>query len=172
MKAKLPPNYIDYDENIVDEDPEDDDFIVKPGNKKKKDTVLLELPKDIMNSPEVCAMLDKTGTTSRKAIGVVSSILKSGKIDGKDADLSSFSLSRAGLERKRVQNRTVLMEHAIEEFKLNKPKLAALHWDGAMFKDITGILQEHESILVSGAPHYMEGRHYINFLEQTNLQFY
>ena len=50
------------------------------------------------------------------------------------------------------------MEHAIEEFKLNKPKLAALHWDGAMFKDITGILQEHESILVSGAPHYMEGK--------------
>ena len=85
-------------------------------NKKKKDTVLLELPKDIMNSPEVCAMLDRTGTTSRKAIGVVSSILKSGEIDGKDADLSSFSLSRAGLEKKRVHNRTVLMEHAIENF--------------------------------------------------------
>ena len=27
-----------------------------------------------------------------------------------------------------------------------------------MFKDIAGILQEHESILVSGAPHYMEGK--------------
>ena len=157
-KAKQPPKYLDHDENVVDEDLEDDDFIVKPRLKKKKDTVLLELPTDIMNSPEVCAMLDRTGTTSRKAIGVVSSILKSGKIDGKDADLSSFSLSRAGLERKRVHNRTVLMEQAIEEFKLNKPKLAALHWDGAMFKDITGILQEHESILVSGAPHYMEGK--------------
>jgi hypothetical protein len=33
---------------------------------------LLELPKDIMNSPEVCAMLDRTGTTSsKKAIGIV-----------------------------------------------------------------------------------------------------
>ena len=98
-KAKQPPKYIDHDENVVDEDLEDDDFIVKPRNRKKKDTVLLELPTDIMNSPEVCAMLDRTGTTSRKAIGVVSSILKSGKIDGKDADLSSFSLSRTGLER-------------------------------------------------------------------------
>ena len=27
-----------------------------------------------------------------------------------------------------------------------------------MFKDSTGILQEHESIMVSGAPHYMEGK--------------
>ena len=72
--VKLPPNYIDHDENIVDEDPEDDDFIVKPRNKKKKDTVLLELPKDIRNSPEVYAMLDRTDTTSRKAIGVVSFI--------------------------------------------------------------------------------------------------
>jgi hypothetical protein len=111
-----------------------------------------------MNSPEVCAMLGRTGTKSRKAIGVVSSILISGKIDGKDADLSSFSLSRTGLERKRVHNRTVLKEQAIEEFNLNKPKIAALLWDGAMFKDITGILQEYESVLVSGAPHYMEGK--------------
>ena len=46
----------------------------------------------------------------------------------------------------------------MEQVKQKKPKLAALHWDGAMFMDITGILQEHESILVSGAPHYMEGK--------------
>ena len=46
----------------------------------------------------------------------------------------------------------------MEDFNLNKPRYAALHWDGAMFKDVTGTLQEHESILVSGAPHYIEGK--------------
>ena len=69
-KAKQPQKNINHDENVVSEDLEDDDFIVKQRNRKKKDTVLFELPKDIMNNQEVCAMLERTGTTSRKAIGV------------------------------------------------------------------------------------------------------
>ena len=147
-----------HDEMVMDEDDEDTDFSVTDRNRNKIDKVLVELPKDIMNTPEVCAMLDRTGTTSRKAVGVVASILKSGKIDGKAVDLSSFSLSSKNLERKRIQNRAVLEKQAVQQFTEHKPKYAALHWDGAMFKDITGTLQEHESILVSGAPHYIEGK--------------
>ena len=143
---------------VEDSDPDEDDsdYTEKSRRKVKKDNkVLIELPRDLMNSPEMCAMLDRTGTTSRMAIGEV---LKSGKIDGKEADLSEFSLSSSGLERKRIQNRTVLMRKAMEDFNMKKPKYAALHWDGAMFKDVTGTLQEHEFILVSGAPHYIEGK--------------
>ena len=136
----------------------DSDFKVKEKSKKKSDSVIIELPRDIMNSSEVCAMLDRTATTSRKAVGIVSSILKSGKIDGQAADLSKFTLSRPSLERKRVNNRTVLMEQSMQEFQENKPKYPALHWDGALMQDVTGTLQENESILVSGAPHYIEGK--------------
>jgi hypothetical protein len=49
---------------------EDIDFSVK-NRYKKNYKVVIELPRDILNSPEVCAMLDRTGTTSRKAVGVV-----------------------------------------------------------------------------------------------------
>ena len=129
----------------------DSDFKVKEKSKKKSDYVIIELPRDIMNNSEVCAMLDRTATTSRKAVGIVSSILKSGKIDGHAADLSLFTLSRPSLER--VNNRIVLMEQSMQEFQENKPKYPALHWDGALMQDVTGSLQENESILVSPTLH-------------------
>ena len=50
------------------------------------------------------------------------------------------------------------MQQAMEEFNKNKPKLAALHWDGKLVKDVTGTLRENEAILVSGAPHYNRGK--------------
>ena len=46
----------------------------------------------------------------------------------------------------------------MQEFQQKKPRYAALHWDGALVKDVTGSLQENESILVSGAPYYLEGK--------------
>ena len=46
----------------------------------------------------------------------------------------------------------------MQEFQGNKPKYPALHWDGAMIKDVTGSLQENEAILVSGAPNHIEGK--------------
>ena len=150
------------DSNVEEESDEDTEnssnFSAKSRHKKKSSTVLIELPRDILNNPELVGMLDRTGTTSRKAVGVVSSILKTGKIDGKVADLSNFSISRATLDRKRASNRTVIMEQAMEEFSRNKPVRAALHWDGKLVQDTTGILRENEAILVSGAPHYLEGK--------------
>ena len=125
--TKQPLTSNDHDENVEDNDLEDMDFSVKQTNRKKDDMVLIELPRDLMNSPEVCAMLDRTGTSSRKAIGVVSSIIKAGKIDGKEADLANFSLSRTDLERKKILNRTELMKQSIENFKRNKPKYPVLH---------------------------------------------
>ena len=109
-----------------------------------------------MNSPEVCTMLDRTGVSSRKAVGIISAILKAGKINGKEVDLSEFSLSRTTLERKRINNRSVVLERVMEEFKEKKPKLAALHWDGKLIKDVTGTLQENVAIVISCAPYYQK----------------
>ena len=78
----------------------------------------------------------KIGTTSRKAFGIVSSILKSSKIDGRQANLSELSISIPTLDRKRVQSRNVVMEQTIQEFEEKKPKLAALYWDDKMFRDV------------------------------------
>ena len=136
----------------------DTDFKVPTPRHKKQDSVLIELPRDILNSPDVCSMLDRTVTSSRKAVGVVSSIIKAGKINGKEADLSNFILSRPTLERKRADNRGLVMQQTMLEFKEKKPKRAALHWDSKLMNDVTGTLQEMESILVSGAPHYKEGK--------------
>ena len=101
------------------------------GKVKEEDkVVLVKLPRDIMNSPDVVSMLDRTGTSSRKAVGVVSSILKTATIGGQQVDLSEFSLSRPGLERKRIHNRTVLKEQEMEEYARDKPACAAVHFDG------------------------------------------
>ena len=135
----------------------DKDYSINIRN-KKKETVLVELPTDILNSPEVCSMLDRTNTTSRKAVGVVSSILKTGKIDGKQVDLAQFKISRQTLERKRIHNRSVLMEQEIDDFGKKKPKYPVAHWDGKLIKDLTDTLQENEAILVSGSPFYLEGK--------------
>ena len=66
-------NEPDDDTSDHDDDNErDSDFKVKEKPKQKEDTIIIELPKDILNSSEVCAMLDRTATTSRKAVGIVS----------------------------------------------------------------------------------------------------
>ena len=57
------------------------------GKYKKKENMLVELPKDIFNNPDLLAMLDRTGQTSRQAVGIVSTILKTGK----NTDLSDFT---------------------------------------------------------------------------------
>ena len=101
--SKNPLDSLDSDEMEGDELEGDEDYCEKTRTKKSS-TVLIELPKDIFNSPDVVGMLDRTGTTSRKAVGVVSTILKSGKIHGREADLSHFSLSRTTLHRKRSPN--------------------------------------------------------------------
>ena len=154
---------VDYNKNVIENDSDeeesvDEDFVYKGRHEKQKETVHVELPKDIMNNPEICAMLDRTSTSHRDALGVVSSILKSGVSEGKQVDLNQFSLSKSSLLRKRNHNRSVLMEQEMVDFSINKPVYAALHWDGKLMKDITGKLQEHEAVLVSGSPHYLEGK--------------
>ena len=50
------------------------------------------------------------------------------------------------------------MQQNMEEFNLKKPVRAALCWVGKFIKDNTGKNQENEAILLSEAPHYLEGK--------------
>ena len=79
-------------DQIVEDSDTDQDFNCNQKTKRPK-TVMIELPVDILSSPDVCSMLDRTGTSSRKAVGVISSVLKSGKVDGEKVDLQQFNLS-------------------------------------------------------------------------------
>ena len=59
---------------VVDDDPGDVEY--QPCRKKKKDTITLEVPRNILADPEVTAMLDRTKCTNRVTTGVVASVLK------------------------------------------------------------------------------------------------
>ena len=62
------------DSNEEEESEEDTEnssnFSAKSRHKKKSSTVLIELPRDILNNPELVGMLDRTGTTSREQLGL------------------------------------------------------------------------------------------------------
>ena len=47
---------------VVVEDLKDFELSVSERKERKNDKVLIELPKDIINKPEVCAMMDRTAT--------------------------------------------------------------------------------------------------------------
>ena len=51
-----------------------------------------------------------------------------------------------------------MVDCARKLFDQNKPKHGALHWDGKLMTTVMGESVEWESILVSGAPHYNEGK--------------
>ena len=50
------------------------------------------------------------------------------------------------------------MKQTLEEFKEKKLKMAALYWDKKLIKNVKGTLQKLESILVSVASNYKEGK--------------
>jgi hypothetical protein len=115
--------------------------------------VLLEIPKDIMNFPQMVSTLDRTKITDRQAVGVLSQAFKLG-----GADLNEFKISKSGAQRKRKLSRKNLAEEAMEDFKAKKPKFSAVHWDGKLVDHIHGSNDERLAILVSGAPDFVEGK--------------
>ena len=140
----------------VEDSMSDKDY--KVNNAKRSKMVTLELPRNPWNSPEVTSMLDRTKVTSRQAVGVFSALVKTGTVEGKEVDLNDFTLSQSSVHRSRDKNRIILLQKAKEEFQKNKPKHITLHWDGKMMKTVLGEEVEWQSILVSGSPHYQEGK--------------
>ena len=98
-------------------------------------------------------MLDRTQISSRKAVWFAASLLKTA-----DADLAEFNLSHRTVHRQRDNSRVVLAQEALDLFKENKPDHLAVHWDSKLIDDSHGTKKERLAILVSGAPHYIEGK--------------
>ena len=75
--------------------------------KSKSETITVEIPRKLFQNPELVGMLDRTQTSSRKAIGMAALLLKSA-----GSDLSDFSISRAQVHRQRDKCRPVLAQLA------------------------------------------------------------
>ena len=134
----------------------DSDFTMQQSSshrKRKSDTVTLEVPRKIFNNNEVVSMLDRTQTSSRKAVGVASMLLKSA-----GANLNDFTLSHRQVHRQRDKCRSVLAQQALDEFQELKPEHPVLHWDSKLIDDVHGTKHERLAVLVSGAPNYVEGK--------------
>ena len=122
-------------------------------HRKRSDTVTLEVPRSLFNSPALTSILDRTQISSRKAVGLAASILKTA-----GADLREFDISHRTLHSQRDQHRSVLAAEAIAIFKANKPEHLAVHWDSKLVDDAYGTKRERLAVLVSGAPSYVEGK--------------
>ena len=122
-------------------------YISLQPRKTKKDTITLEIPTKIFKSPDVVSMIDRTGISSRKAVGLTAAILKSA-----GADLTDFTLSQTQVQKQRDDARSVLAQDAFEDFQAKKPEHAVPHWDSKLIDSVHGTKAERLSVLVSGAP--------------------
>ena len=126
---------------------------VEVHKKRKSDTVSLDIPRKLFKNPGIVSMIDRTQMSSRNAVGIASALLKAG-----GADLTEFSISPRQVHRQRDTARSVLSEMAMTEFKANEPEHLVLHWDSKLIDDAHGTKLERLSVLVSGAPAYIEGK--------------
>ena len=143
---------------VEEEDSDDSDYNANIKKSKKSETILVEIPRKIL-TPSLSQTLDRSKTSDQAAMRVLSSTLKSFKtVDGKNLDLNEITISRNSINRTRNIHREEISNAAKDQFKKNKPPLAALHWDGKLMKDIMN--EEHETlaILISGSPDYKEGK--------------
>ena len=104
-------------------------------------------------------MADRVGLSHNKTVGIVSSVLKSGKdVKGKSLSLRDFTISKSTATRSRNVNRQKIAEERHKEFESKKPHHAAAHFDGKMLPGVFGKMEDRLSILISGPPNYIEGK--------------
>ena len=152
--ASLPDDEEEEDSD-EEEDSEDEERNRRP---KRSKLVDIQLPRNIMASPQVSAALDRTNTTPAQAMHLFSAVLKSAKKDGESLDLNEVTLSKSTIRRGRQKAREEICRQQYQEFQDNMPEFLAVHWDGKMMKDLSQELREMEAILVSGNPGYNEGK--------------
>ena len=94
-------------------------LLVKKG--EKSETVTVVLPRDILSSENVTQMADRVGLSHNKTVGIVSSVLKSGKdVKGKSLSLTDFTISKSTATRSRNVNRQKIAEERHKEFESKK----------------------------------------------------
>ena len=147
-------------------------------NVKRSKTVILEVPRNFLSSPALTASLDRDKLSNHAATRVLSTFLRDQRTsDGNRVDLNDFSISKDTVARARNKSRDELAEQAREKFVKDKPEFAVVHSDGKLMGDYLGICHESQAVVVSGAPHYNEGKvlgmiliyHFISFLSLNDF---
>ena len=151
VKRKQTGSNRENNNEAADENYNDVNF--QPTKKNKPNTITLEVPRNIFADPLVTAMIDKTECTNHVTIGVLASILKAA-----GADLKNFNISKDTVLRQRNKQREVIAARVKSDFKDKKPECACLHWDGKLIDNVTGSKDERLAVLISGAPHFTEGK--------------
>jgi hypothetical protein len=95
-------------------------------------------------TPALTAALDRTNTSDRNAIYVLSEAASS-----LGCDTSTLSINRTSIGRQRKQWRKLIAEEIKKDFDMDVPLV--VHWDGKMLPDLTG--KDHVErlpVLISG----------------------
>ena len=96
-----------------------------------------------MLTPTLCAALDRTKMSNRKAMMVVTATAQS---LGQNVD--QIVLNRSTVRRLRQRHREQMSKKIKEAFKADVPLV--VHWDGKLITDLTGKQVDRLPILVSG----------------------
>ena len=84
------------------EDEEDEEMNRRP---KRSKLVDIQLPRNIMASPQVTAAMDRTNTSPAQAMHLISAVFKSAQKDGKSLDLNEVTISQSTIRRGREKAR-------------------------------------------------------------------
>ena len=115
--------------------------------------VTLNVPKNLINNPEITEVLDRLKISDNAATMLVASFIKAcqGNID-------DFCLSRSSTHRARIANRLQISNEITTDITEAPSDFLALHWDAKLTKDRYGDKHEVLSVLVSGISNYKEGK--------------
>ena len=139
--------------DIMNDNNNDEDFVLPAKKPRKSKTVTLEVPRKILEAPGICQMLDRTKLSTRAAMGNIATFIKAG-----GGDLEDFSLSKSTVWTTRIAKRVEEYEKFYSNFQ--PPKHGVVGWDGKVVKHVLGTDRkvEYLAIVLSGSPHMVEGK--------------
>ena len=168
--------------STVDDDTEDDDeteqveqmgdnnedYVDKSRREKRSDRITVSIPRNVFMTPELISSLDRCKASDYSTMRILAPLFTSFQTeDGKRLKLDELVLSRRTIRNARIEQRNILAEQEIEKFKQNMPRYLSLGWDSKMIHDMLNHKHEMESIVLCGAPEYIEGK-LVDVIELTD----
>ena len=156
---------MDEDDEDDEDDEEDDEDFKLPVSHQKKSTseedvtelkVQLKMMKEkakkaknLVKDSKLLSTLDRTKTSDRSAMRIVSSAA-----NALGADLGDMNISVETIRRARIGNRAQVYQQQIEAFASICPKRAVVHFDGKMLSDLSGDFGDRLAVMISGNTDY------------------
>ena len=152
------------DEDDEDDEEDDEDFKLPVSHQKKstseEDVTELKVQlkmmkekakkaKNLVKDSKLLSTLDRTKTSDRSAMRIVSSAA-----NALGADLGDMNISRETIRRARIDNRAQVYQQQIEAFASICPKRAVVHFDGKMLSDLSGDFGDRLAVMISGNTDY------------------